>query len=522
VEHKTENHRVGTAERLLEDSPGEQALALLRRSGFGEPERAARELRLLAADAHIGSLLRAGLGPLLRALARLPDPDAALVGLERFVRRDGGATFAALAARGPAATRPLLWALGGTPFLAEQVIRHPEWASWLARPDVLQRAPSAAGVASEARRLAAGRGRDGARAALRLLRRREILRVAVRDLLRLSTVAGTLAALSALADGLVEVALEVAAGDSAGLEPRQRSGRVAGFAVLALGKLGGSELNFSSDVDLVYVHRAGSGEGGGAAEAEAQALARRLTAVLGDTTEDGHVYRVDLRLRPEGRAGSISHSLEAAAEYYGWRGATWERLALLKARTVAGDRALGRAILRHAGAFVWRQPFGADAVREVLRHKQEGDRRLAARRLQARHVKLGRGGIREIELLVQVLQIRAGGRLRRPGARATLGALAALAQAHALRAREAQMLERAYLFLRDVENKLQMAHDTQTHVLPDDAAGIALLAARLGYGRRGPLEAAARFQADLARHTDAVRELYDSYLGELVRSGSAP
>ena len=513
---------MGTAERLLEDVPGEQALARLRRSGFGAPERAARELRLLAADPRVGPLVRARLLPLLRALARLPDPDAALVGLERFVRRDGGLAFAELAARGPAATEPLLWALGGTPFLAEQVIRHPEWASWLARPGVLRRAPSAAGVAREARRLAAGGGRDGARAALRLLRRREILRIAVRDLLRLSTVAGTLAALSALADGLVEVALEVAAGDSAGLEPRRPSGGVPGFAVLALGKLGGCELNFSSDVDLVYVHRSGPAEDGGAAEAGAQALARRLTAVLGDTTEDGHVYRVDLRLRPEGRAGSISHSLEAAAEYYGWRGATWERLALLKARTVAGDRALGRAILERAGAFVWRQPFGVDAVREVLRHKQEGDRRLAARRLQARHVKLGRGGIREIELLVQVLQIRAGGRLRRPRARSTLGALVGLVEAGALRVHEARRLERAYLFLRDVENKLQMAHDTQTHVLPDDAPGVALLAARLGYRRRGAREGASRFQADLARHTSAVRDLYEARLGQLVTSESAP
>jgi glutamate-ammonia-ligase adenylyltransferase len=511
---------MGTAERLLDDVPGAEALERLRRSGFGEPERAARELRLLGADPHVGVLVRARLSPLLRALARVPDPDAAVVGLERFVRRDAGATLAALLARGPAAIEPVLWALGGTPFLAEQVIRHPEWASWLARPGALQRATSARKVASEARRLAGGRGQTEARAALRLLRRREIVRIALRDLRRLATVEGTLSALSALADGLVEVALEIAAAGDEGQGTRPPR-EVPGFAVLALGKLGGRELNFSSDVDLVYVHRSGPGDAA-AAEARAQSLARRLTAVLGDTTEDGHVYRVDLRLRPEGRAGSISHSLEAAAEYYGWRGATWERLALLKARTLAGERALGRSVLEHAGAFVWRQPFGADAVREVLRHKQEGDRRLAARRLQARHVKLGRGGIREIELLVQVLQIRAGGRLRRPAARSTLGALAGLVEAGALQGRHAERLERAYLFLRDVENKLQMAHDAQTHVLPEDGDGVARLAARLGYRRRGAQEAAVRFQADLARHADAVHELYESLLGALVTSGSEP
>jgi [glutamine synthetase] adenylyltransferase / [glutamine synthetase]-adenylyl-L-tyrosine phosphorylase len=520
VEDKAENRRVGTAERLLDEVPGAPALARLRRARFAEPERAARELRLLAGDPHVGRLVRGQLAPLLGALERVPDPDAALVGLERFVRRDAGATFAALAPRGRAAVEPLLWALGGTPFLAEQVIRHPEWASWLAKPGVLQRATSATSVASEARRLAGGRGQTEARAALRLLRRREIVRVAVRDLQRLATVDETLSALSALADGLVQVALEVAAAGDDGLAARPPR-EVPGFAVLALGKLGGRELNFSSDVDLVYVHRGGAGEAA-AAEVRAQSLARRLTAVLGDTTEDGHVYRVDLRLRPEGRAGSISHSLEAAAEYYGWRGATWERLALLKARTVAGERALGRSVLEHASAFVWRQPFGADAVREVLRHKQESDRRLAARRLQARHVKLGRGGIREIELLVQVLQIRAGGKLRHPAARATLGALAGLVEAGALPARQAQRLERAYLFLRDVENKLQMTHDAQTHVLPDDDAEVARLAARLGYRRRGAHGAAARFQADFARHADAVHELYAGLLGGLVTTGSGP
>ena len=203
--------------------------------------------------------------------------------------------------------------------------------------------------------------------------------------------------------------------------------------MLALGKLGGGELNFSSDVDLVYVHR----ERLRGAEPRAQALGRQLTAVLaGEPTDEGHVYRVDLRLRPEGRAGSISHSLEAAAEYYGRRGATWERLALLKARPVAGDRgARARAAAPGRAVRVAASRSDPDAVAEVLRHKRESDRRLAARQLENRHVKLGRGGIREIELVAQVLQIRAGGRLRQPRARGTLGALEALRGARRARRR---------------------------------------------------------------------------------------
>jgi len=510
--------RVTSPARLFDDPPGEAALARLRRSGFAEPERAARELRLVAVQAQIGPAQQPSLGALVASLAQLPDAAGALVRLERFAREDGGLTLRRLLERGPRSSEALAWALGGSPFLAEQVIRHPEWADWLTRPHVLAGTPSARAIVAEARRLVAGRGPGAARDALRLLRRREVLRIAVRDLLRLTPVGGTLAALSALADGLVEAALEVAASEL-GEAPSRRAPLTPGFAVLALGKLGGGELNFSSDVDLVYVHRdAGPGA---SSDARAQALGRQLTAVLADTTEEGHVYRVDLRLRPEGRAGSISHSLTAAAEYYRWRGATWERLALLKARPVAGDRAVARELLQRARPFVWGQPFGPDAVEEVLRHKRESDRRLAARQLQARHVKLGRGGIREIELVAQVLQVRAGGSLRGPRARGTLAALEALQKKGALAAAQQRRLARAYVFLRDVENKLQMAHDTQTHVLPDDDHGVALLAARLRY-RSGRVAAASRLARDLRRHTEAVRGIFELVLGRLVRTRSAP
>jgi glutamate-ammonia-ligase adenylyltransferase len=506
------------ARRLFEDPPGEAALARLRRCGFAEPERAARELRLVAAQAELGPAQQESVGSLVGALTRLPDALGALVRLERFAREDAGLTLRRLLERGPRSREALAWALGGSPFLAEQVIRHPEWADWLTRPRVLAAAPGARAILAEARRLVAGRGPEAARDALRLLRRREVLRIAIRDLLRLTSVGGTLVALSSLADGLVEAALELAASELG--EPPARGGPpTPGFAVLALGKLGGGELNFSSDVDLVYVHR--DAAFGASSDARAQALGRQLTAVLADATEEGHVYRVDLRLRPEGRAGSISHSLDAAAEYYRRRGATWERLALLKARPVAGDRAVARELLRGAAPFVWGRPFGPDAVEEVLRHKRESDRRLAARQLETRHVKLGRGGIREIELVTQVLQVRAGGRLRRPAARGTLMALESLTNAGALSASQHRRLAQAYVFLRDVENKLQMAHDTQTHVLPEDEQGLSELAARLGYRRRS-LPAASRLAADLRRHTQAVRSVFDLLLGRLVRKRSAP
>jgi glutamate-ammonia-ligase adenylyltransferase len=481
------------AERLLEDPPGPSALALLRRHGLSEPERGARELRLIAANPQLRRILGSELPVLLLPLAEVPDPDAALSRLERLVHAGGAGALVALRGRGPDASRALLWALGGSPFLAEQLIRHPGWAEWVTQRRVLARARGTREIAGEVRAAVAGAAPAEARDALRRARRREIVGVGVRDLLRLSTVPGTLGALSSLADALVPVGLEVAAAEALeelGLPSRSPASRRAqpGFVVLALGKLGGSELNFSSDVDLVYVHRSDSGRVSRRRPALdphrwAEILARRLTAVLGEATHEGHVYRVDLRLRPEGRVGAISHSLAAADEYYGGRGAPWERLALLKAR------------------------------------------RLVARGLEDRHVKLGRGGIREDELITQVLQIRHGSaaRLRLPRARGTLAALDTLRSLGALPGPEEEALARAYLFLRDVENKLQMVHDAQTHVLPGDEHDVVQLARRLGYGGDpGHARAVARFLSDLRGHTETVHRLFGDLLGRLVTSGSGP
>jgi glutamate-ammonia-ligase adenylyltransferase len=520
--------------RLLDDPPGSSALALLRRHGLAEPERAARELRLVAADERLRGIGRSDLLPLLlRPLAELPDPDGALGRLERLVRAGGAGAVLGVHRDGPQAASALLWALGGSPFLAEQLIRHPDWAEWLTERPVLGRVREPREIAAAAREAIAGLAPEEARDALRRARRREVVHVAVRDLLRLSTVAGTLGALSGIADALLPVALEVAAEEARVelcLPARARRGALPGFVALALGKLGGSELNFSSDVDLVYIHRGDSRSPRKPAlegHAWAAALARRLTSVLGEATHEGHVYRVDLRLRPEGRAGAISHSLAAADEYYRRRGATWERLALLKARPVAGDARLGEELQRRVSGFVWARPFDADAVRQVLRMKSESDRRLAVCGLEDRHVKLGRGGIREIELVTQVLQVRHGraARLRAGPARSTLAALDALRALRALPPEEADALADAYLFLRDVENKLQMVHDAQTHVLPTDDDELARLARRLGYGgerERGAGHTAARFRSDLRGHADTVRRLFGDILGRLVSAGTAP
>jgi glutamate-ammonia-ligase adenylyltransferase len=291
-----------------------------------------------------------------------------------------------------------------------------------------------------------------------------------------------------------------------------------GFAVLGMGKLGGGELNFSSDVDLIYVYdtdrgRVGRGRGAPPRGEYFRALARRLTTVLSDLTEEGYVYRVDLRLRPEGGAGAVALPLSAFSRYYGERGATWERLALLKAWPAAGDRALGARCLAQTRAFVFGRPFAEAETQEVRRLKGQIDRKMAVRGESLRHVKLGIGGIREIELVVQVLLARFGRRQPRLRQRGTLSALAAVARAKLLSAEQCQLLIEAYLFLRDVENKLQMVADTQLHVLPEDPEAIRTHALRLGYRDHHGIAAGEALLEDYRRHTGAVHDLFGQVIG---------
>jgi [glutamine synthetase] adenylyltransferase / [glutamine synthetase]-adenylyl-L-tyrosine phosphorylase len=229
------------------------------------------------------------------------------------------------------------------------------------------------------------------------------------------------------------------------------------------------------------------------------------------------VYRVDLRLRPEGRAGSVALSASAFASYYKARGATWERLALLKASPVAGDHALGARCLKMTRGFIF-GPFGAPALEDVRRLKDQIDRKTAARSEQSRHVKLGIGGIREVELLTQVLQARSGGKSPGLRARGTLAALDALREGDLLAAPDHRDLQRAYLFLRDVENKLQMVSDAQVHVLPEEPEELRRCALRLGYRDQHGVAAGEALAGDYRRHTETVHGIYERVLGAVAEA----
>ena len=240
-----------------------------------------------------------------------------------------------------------------------------------------------------------------------------------------------------------------------------------------------------------------------------------MTRALAEQTREGYVFRVDLRLRAEGTVGQLARSLDQYANYYMTRGQAWERLALLKAWPIAGSLPVGAAFVRMVRRFVWESRLELPTLNHalVLIHdvrtvKEMIDDRMVGRGHERRNVKLGIGGIREIEFLVQTIQVIAGAHLPQIVSRQTLLSLKRFHTHRLLSEREFKRLVEAYRFLRDVEHKLQMVHDVQTHALPDDQEELAQCAIRMGYESHDRVAGLARFLADHALHTRHVNQAF--------------
>ena len=358
---------------------------------------------------------------------------------------------------------------------------------------------------------AAVAGGDGAHlgATLRRARRRIMLHTLARDLTGradLAEVCGNVTRLAELAVGAAD-ALHHAALAAVHGQPRNAAGAVQRLVVIGMGKLGGGELNVSSDIDLVFVYPDEGGTDGPRPLSNREffdRLGRRLIASVNDVTADGYVFRVDMRLRPYGESGPLTIPFSALEQYLITQGRSWERYAWLKARPLTGvaHDELAELVL----PFVYRKYLDFDAydgLRDIHRQIREQGRR----RDYAANIKLGRGGIREIEFIVQALQIVRGGREPSLRTRGTQAALAAIAGRGLLPDTAVATLRTAYRFLRDVEHRLQYRDDRQTQTLPDDATERALLATTMRCA--DPAE----FEALLARHRDGVAEHFAAVFG---------
>src|SRR5512144_2155210 len=379
-----------------------------------------------------------------------------------------------------AATRLLSGVFGNSPFLTLMAELEPAFSMTL-----LCEGPDAAWRrivrdVAQAKRDALDGG-DPARA-LRVAKRRLALAAAVADIAGLWTLEQVTGALSDFAEAVLDAALAFLLREAArlgtimladGIDLERRSGLI----VLGMGKFGARELNYSSDIDLVVFYdpekfRTAIAD---ALAREAVRLTRGLVRLIADRTTDGYVFRTDLRLRPDPSAMPIAVSVLAAEEYYETLGQNWERAALIKARPVAGDRDAGAAFLRLLLPFIWRKHLDFWAIQDIHSIKRQIDAHRGGGRiaLAGHDIKLGRGGIREIEFFAQTQQLIWGGRIPSVRARGTIEALAALAHTGKIGAEVATELAQAYRFLRRVEHRLQMIDDAQTHTLPEDSAKLA-------------------------------------------------
>ena len=363
--------------------------------------------------------------------------------------------------------------------------------------------------------LAAIRSRVGAatdevdlRRRLRSLRQREMLRIAWRDLAGWASLGETLSDLSVLAEGCLSGALECLTAWQAAEQPQPviRKGKPAGLVVLAMGKLGAGELNFSSDIDLIFAYPDCRPARRGAPEPEDwfTRLGRCLIQVISEPDDEGFVFRVDMRLRPYGDSGALVYSFSALEDYYQTQGREWERYAMVKARPVAGDPADGAALIELLRPFVYRRYLDYGAF-EALRDLKRQIRQQVERRGHQDNIKLGPGGIREIEFIAQAFQLVRGGREPRLRERSLLKVLDTLGELELLPDYVVDELATAYDFLRRTENRLQAQRDEQVHRLPADEPDRVRLAFAMGYaGWSGFRRALDRHRRRVQAHFEAV------------------
>ncbi len=394
--------------------------------------------------------------------------------------------------------------LAASEFVAYQCRRQPALLPGLVASGDLARAYAAGELSA---RIAAAVGtaadEDALKRVLRALRSRELVRIAWRDLAGAADLDETVTTLSELADACIDAALGKLHGwgvEKHGAPRGEGTGADQRLVVLGLGKLGGRELNFSSDVDLIFCYPEEgetAGERGLSNHEFFVRLGQRLISVLSDATAEGFVFRVDMRLRPNGASGPLALSFDAMEHYYQTHGREWERYALIKARVVGGDHVAGAQLLARLRPFVFRKYLDYNALESIRAMKLMIEREIARKGLAA-NIKLGRGGIREIEFIVQALQLIRAGREPQLQERRALTVLAELGARGHLEPEVVGELTAAYVFLRNTEHRLQMINDQQTQQLPGDALNQARVAFASGFA---DWEA---FQAALEAHRERV------------------
>ncbi|MET1414638.1 bifunctional [glutamine synthetase] adenylyltransferase/[glutamine synthetase]-adenylyl-L-tyrosine phosphorylase [Roseibium sp. HPY-6] len=465
----------------------------------------------------------------VRIIPQTPDPErAALFQKDLLEDEEAGRALDELFTSAPHTRRFVEGVLGNSPYLRDLILADPPRLL-----HILNEAPETRidRLLSSAR-VARADDEDGIMRALRLQKQDLALTLGLADIGGAIELNQVTHALAGFADAALTAAIRFCLSDLARrnrFEPKdpEKPDIDSGLIVLAMGKHGANELNYSSDIDLIVLYDPDKAPMAGSAEAPVEfvRLTRRLVKILQDRTADGYVFRTDLRLRPDPGATPLAMSVPAALVYYESLGQNWERAALIKARACAGDIPAGEAFLHEIVPFIWRKYLDFAAIADVQSikrqiHMHKGHGALA---VAGHNVKLGRGGIREVEFFVQTQQLIAGGRNPALRGRRTLDMLNALSNADWIRLKTRDEMRDAYVFLRNVEHRIQMLNDEQTQLLPKDNEGLMRVAALMGFDT---LEA---FEQEFLAHMQKVQKHYSelfedepglsSELGNLVFTG---
>src|SRR4030067_1769968 len=495
---------------------------------FKDAVKADKNLQTIAREPYVRKLLSEVIEPLFGMIKDTPDPGMALNNLERFCSAvfDIRILISQLKAN-PKVPFLLINLFSTSQFLSDILIRNPEYLWWLIEERAVDTSKNRDDLIKELRTTVSGLTSIEKRLnAIRRFRRREILRIGLKDILGYEDVVDVTLELSYLADSLLQIAYEICLEDLTKkfggpmFKDSDDNLKEAGYAIIGMGKLGGEELNFSSDIDLIFVYDE-DGETEGVLKYDEKIniiannvffikLSESIIRAITEITDEGYCYRIDMRLRPDGKIGALARSLVNTEIYYESWGETWERQALIKARFCAGRDGVGRRFEEMIEPFVYRKYLDYAAISEIKHTKERIDEIIGARGERFQQVKLGHGGIREIEFIVQALQLIDAGKKRDLRGKNTVKVLLQLNNYNYLKNKDINILISGYKFLRKVEHRLQMLYEFQTHTLPKDKTEILKLSKRLGY--KG--DKAASFEKDYRKTTKDIRKIFEDFFYE--------
>ena len=473
---------------------------LLTRAGFADWKAAWRLLSRLGRDENKRAALAEILPQLLTGLSNAAGADRVLIYFDRFASGQAdAAAFYQYLRENPRAIEILVTLFSSSQFLSEILLLNPEYLPWLTQYKSLYRPKKLETLFQETSAIIKPfEDSDRQLDELRRFQRRELLRIGLSDLLDQFDLAAATRQLSHLADCMVRTCLQIAA-HQMGL-PMDDHGAPTGFAVIAMGKLGGRELNYSSDIDLLFVSKKD--------EEAYHTLGQKLITMLTRLTAEGFLYRVDMRLRPWGHVGPLVPAMSAYLNYLKGPARLWEKQAMIKARVMAGDDLVGSELLQQANVLLYN--LDPETIRaEVFAMRQMTEDFLRMKGRSWGEVKLGQGSIRDIEFVVQYLQLAQGGRQPEIRNRNTLEALRRLVKYNVLAEDEFRLLTEGYIFLRTIEHHLQMMAYRQTYSLPSDPEALLDLARRLGYQGEAAGEL---FLIHYEQYAAAIRKVYLKYM----------